>query len=29
MIKERLNPAEILKLLDEALSDFLDAYHRR
>jgi len=25
----RESPAEIVKLLDEALSDFLDAYHRR
>jgi hypothetical protein len=25
----RESPAEIFKLLDEALSDFLDAYHRR
>ena len=25
----RDSPAEIFKLLDEALSDFLDAYHRR
>jgi len=25
----RESPAEILKLLDQALSDFLDAYHRR
>jgi hypothetical protein len=24
----RESPAEILRLLDEALSDFLDAYHR-